>query len=286
MEINGKTEVYALIGNPVTHTFSPSIHNAAFSSLGLNAVYLAFNVAGGDLKEVLASFRAIGVKGFNVTIPHKERITSFLDDMDEEASMIGAVNTVLYSNGHLKGFNTDGAGFIEAVRKDFGTEVRGKKYLIIGAGGAAKAVSFALARRGAARLVICDLKEELAQTLAGALSKKTAADALAIQKDGPGFNELLLDSDFIVNATPCGMNKKDSPPIDCRYIRRGQYVYDLIYNPADTPLLREAAKKGAKVSNGSSMLLYQGMLAFRIWTGRNAPAQAMKRALAKALKSV
>ncbi|MBN1872448.1 MAG: shikimate dehydrogenase, partial [Candidatus Omnitrophica bacterium] len=156
MKINARTEIYGLLGYPVHHTFSPVMHNSAFEDLGINAIYLPFEIKSEDLESSVECLKSIGVKGLNVTIPHKERVIKYLDSLDREAALIGAVNTIVNIKGKYKGYNTDGRGFISSIEEEFGIVPKGKKFFIIGAGGAARAVSFSLALRGACRIVLVD----------------------------------------------------------------------------------------------------------------------------------
>ena len=283
VNIDGKTKVYGVIGYPIKHTFSPLMHNAAFKSLGINAVYLAFEIKPGSLKFALSYMKSMGVCGFNVTIPHKEKILKYLDGIDKEAFLINAVNTVTIKNGRLKGFSTDGRGLLSSLKEKFGITPREKNFFIMGAGGASRAVSFSLALSGASRIVLVDEVKDKAIKLANSLSRNTPCEAIALKKDKKAMKELILDSDVFINATPCGMKQSDPRLIDPAFLHKGLFVYDLIYNPRVTRLLRDAKKRGARVSNGIGMLLNQGAISFNIWTGRKPPISVMKRALGDAL---
>ncbi len=280
MNINGKTEIYGVIGYPVRHTFSPIMHNAAFKNLGMNAVYLPLEVKPEDLKSVVSSMRSLGVRGFNVTIPHKEDIVKYLDYIDKEASLIKAVNTIVNEKGKLKGFNTDGKGFVKSLKEEFGMSPRGKRFFIMGAGGAARAISFSIALQGAGRVILVDAVAEKAVKLANALTRNTSCEAIALKNERRGMKELILDSDVLINATPCGMKVSDRKLLDPNLLHRGLCVYDVIYNPRTTKLLKDARSKGARIANGMGMLLNQGAISFNLWTGRHAPVHVMKKALA------
>jgi len=279
MHINGKTEIYGLIGYPVRHTFSPLMHNAAFETLGINAVYLPFEIKPDDLESVMRSAGALGIRGLNVTVPHKEKVLKYLDEIDKEASLIEAVNTIVVKDGKLKGFNTDGKGFVKSLQDEFGVQPKGKRFFIMGAGGAAKAISFSLALQGAGRMVIVDDVAGKAADLARSLAGHTVCDAIALKKDTKAMKEMILNSDVFINATPCGMKPHDPKIIDPNLLHKNLLVYDIIYNPRTTALLRDARNKGAKTANGIGMLLNQGVLSFSLWTGRKAPAHVMKKAL-------
>lgn len=280
MKIDGETEIYGLIGYPVRHTYSPLMHNAAFESLRINAVYLPFEVRPRDLKSNLFCMESIGVRGLNVTIPHKEKVLKYLDEIDREASLIGAVNTIVNKGGRLRGFNTDGRGFVISLKENFGISPKGKRFFIMGAGGAARAISFSLALRGARRIVLVDVISKKAIKLAQSLSRETSCEAIALRKDKRAMREMILSSDVFINATPCGMKTKDPRVIDPKLLHKGLFVYDIIYNVAITKLLRDAKERGAHTSGGIGMLLHQGALSFKLWTGKTPPINIMRKALA------
>ena len=279
MHIDGSTKIYGLIGYPVKHTFSPMMHNAAFKSLGINAAYMAFEVKPKDLKTAISCVRSTGICGLNVTIPHKENVLDHLDEVDKEASLIKAVNTIVIKNGRLRGFNTDGRGFVASIKKAFGVSPKGKDFFIIGAGGASRAISFSLALGGARRIVLVDEIKNKAIKLASSLTKNTSCEAIALKKDKKAMGELILNSDVLVNATPCGMKPSDPRLIEPSFFRKGLFVCDIIYNPRVTRFLSEAKKRGARTLNGTGMLLNQGAISFELWTGRKAPLGVMKRAV-------
>jgi shikimate dehydrogenase len=206
-----------------------------------------------------------------------------LDKIDKEASLIKAVNTIVNKDSKLTGFNTDGKGFVSSLKEEFGISPKGKRFLIMGAGGASRAISFSLALNGARRIVLVDVLEAKAIKLASSLTRNTSCEAIALKKDKKAMREIVLNSDVLINATPCGMKSSDSRVIDPDLLHKGIFVYDLIYNPRVTKLLRDAKKKGARVSNGLGMLLNQGAISFELWTGRKAPVDIMRKALSNAL---
>jgi len=271
--------IYGIIGYPVRHTLSPLMQNAAFRASGIKASYMPFEIRPRDLRYAFLCVKAIGISGLNITIPHKEAAAGYMDDIDGEASMIGAVNTVALTNGRLKGFNTDGAGFVAAFKDKFGVSPKGRKFFIAGAGGAARAISFALALRGARRVLITDKVRKKAARLARSLADETSCEAAAVDRDKKAVRELVLDSDVFINATPCGMKASDEAVIEGEFLREGLFVCDLIYSPSVTRLLRDARKRGSRVMNGMGMLLNQGAASFEIWTGKKAPLEVMRRAL-------
>lgn len=284
MKINGKTEIYGVIGYPVRHTFSPLMHNAAFESLKINAVYLPFEVKPEDLKSTLSCMKSLGVRGLNVTIPHKEKVLEYLDEIDKEASLIKAVNTIVNENSKFKGFNTDAEAFVMSLKEEFGISPRGKRFFIMGAGGASRAISFSLALNGATRIVLVDRIGKKAIRLANSLSKNTTCEVTALKKDKRAIKEIVLNSDVFINATPCGMKATDPGVIDPEFLHKELFVYDIIYNPSITRLLRDAKDRGLRTSNGIGMLLNQGAISFRLWTGRKAPVAVMRKALTGILK--
>jgi len=279
MHINGKTEICGLIGYPVRHTFSPLMHNAAFETLGINAVYLPFEVRPEDLESVIHCAGALGIHGLNITVPYKEKVLKYLDEIDKEAALIGAVNTIVIKEGRLKGYNTDGKGFVKSLQEEFGISPRGKRFFIMGAGGASRAISFSLALQGAGRIVLVDEAADKALDIARALTKSTSCETIALKKDNKAMKEMMLNSDVFINATPCGMKPHDPKVVDPDFLHKNLLVYDIIYNPRTTALMRDARNKGAKTANGIGMLLNQGVLSFSLWTGKKAPVHVMKKAL-------
>jgi len=280
MRIDARTQIYGIIGHPVLHSLSPAMQNAAFSALGMNAVYCAFDVRPGQLRGALEGIRALGIAGANVTIPHKEAVIQYLDGIRHGAKVIGAVNTVVNKNGKLIGYNTDSFGFLRSLGEDLGFEPRGKAAFIIGAGGAARSVAISLALKGAKRLFVTDVIDEKAMELACDVELKTGCDCIGVEKRSFGAHEMLLNSHLLVNATPCGMSEGDPPVLHPDFLHKGIRVFDLIYNRR-TQLIADARKRGLKAVGGRNMLLYQGAKAFELWTGTKAPVGAMRKALLK-----
>ncbi|MCL6447169.1 MAG: shikimate dehydrogenase [Armatimonadetes bacterium] len=284
-KISGTTKVCGLIGNPVEHSFSPAMQNAAFSSLGLDYIYVPFLVAPADLGQALAAVRALNLVGVNVTVPHKEKVLPFLDELAPEAEIAGAVNTIVRQGGRLSGHNTDGAGFLRALAADAGFAPEGKNVLVLGAGGAARAVSAALARAGAREIRIAGRTAQKAAALAREINERVHGRARAIPWGEEDLLEVLPDVQLVVQATPVGMHPRpeDCPPFPFQGLRSGHLVCDLIYHPPLTKFLARAKAAGARIMNGLGMLLYQGVLAFELWTGVSAPVEVMRRALAEEL---
>jgi len=269
MRISGKTKIVGIFGHPIEHTLSPLMHNSAFEALGLDMCYVAFDVSPEDLEDAVKAIRALGLLGVNLTIPHKERVIRFLDRIDDEASFIGAVNTIVYSDGTLCGYNTDGRGFIKSLSEE-GIQFEGKRILIIGAGGAARAISYCLSEKTSS-LHLYDIDRSKAERLVNDLTSFRKGVYLLDSLEDTG------EQDMVINATPLGWKDEDPIPIRPETIRPGMVVCDLVYK--NTRLLREAKERGAKTLDGSGMLLWQGVLAFELWTGRRPPVELMRKIL-------
>jgi shikimate dehydrogenase len=275
--ISGKTRVCGVIGDPIEHTLSPIMHNAAFKALKLDFAFLAFKVKVADVEKAVSGMRALGIHGLNVTMPHKSAVINYLDEVDQAAKAIGSVNTILNKDGRLFGFNTDGVGALQALREN-GVEPRGKKVLLLGAGGAARAIAYTLARE-ADELVILNRTAkqaaELANLLKQTFDRKVVADALSPN----AIKDTLQDSDVLINATSVGMKPNaNQTPVAFEWLRPDLAVMDIVYNPVETKLAKDAKAAGAKVVSGFEMLIYQGAASFEIWTGHSAPVEVMRHA--------
>jgi shikimate dehydrogenase len=276
MTVNGKTRVCAIIGDPVEHSLSPMMHNAAFKKLGLNLVYVAFTVTPTKLKTALLGAKSLGLRGLNVTMPHKNAVISHLDAVDSTAKAIGAVNTVLNNQGKLIGYNTDGRGAMIALQEN-GVYPAEKKMVLLGAGGAAKAIAYQAAQ-DVEELVILNRNPEKAKKLAEAL-KSFGAKVKGGTLSSEVLKQELPTTDILVNATSAGMHPDvDSSPVPSDLLHSNLSVMDIIYNPLATRLLKDAKSVGAKVVSGIEMLLYQGAVAFEIWTNCPAPVEVMREA--------
>lgn len=271
-------KLYGLVGNPVAHSLSPNMHNAAFKKLNINAVYLPFPVKKGKLKHALSFLRETGVAGFNVTIPFKSECMRYLDKIDPLAKKIGAVNTVLAQKKSLIGKNTDYSGFLRSLSIDLRFNPKDKSIFLIGAGGVSRAVAFALAGKGCKDIFIYDIASEKASSLSGAVNRafKRVRVSSCGKKDIPA---VIRNCRLLVNCTPLGMKKGDPLPIEASLLHKGLKVYDVIYRPSQTKLLKECEKRSIKSAGGTGMLLYQGVMAFELWTGRKAPVALMKKEL-------
>jgi len=266
-----------IFGDPVAHSRSPAMHNAAFRALGLPYVYLPFAVTPAGLAGAVAAIRALGMAGVNLTIPHKERVLPHLDGVSGEARRIGAVNTVVNQNGRLIGHNTDGRGFLLAVRSAWGLSMRGRVVCLLGAGGAARAVAVALVGAGAGRVIIANRDVSRARRLARSMGgRRSSVRVIPLSDDA--LKEVASECDCLVNATAVGLRRGDPRLVGPSTVGRFPSVCDLIYQPAVTPLLRDARAAGCRTMNGLGMLVHQGALAFELWTGRKAPIAVMMRA--------
>jgi shikimate dehydrogenase len=265
LAIDGKTEIYGIMGSPVAHSLSPAMHNRAFAELGLNKIYLPFEVK--DVVAALTGFRALGVRGVSVTIPHKQTVIPFLDSIDPVAARIGAVNTLVVGADHIHGLNTDWLGATRALAQVM--ELPGRRILLLGAGGSARAIGFGLKERGA-EVILASRTPERGRQL---------AEELACEwhdlRDVAG-----LGAEALVNATSVGMAPAtEQLPAEGLDFSLFPVVMDIVYSPLETRLLREAALAGCQVVNGLEMLLLQGAAQFEIWTGKEAPLEAMRNEL-------
>ena len=285
MVISGKTRLCGLIGDPVEHTMSPVMHNAAFREMGLDYLYVPFRVKQGELAKAIDGMKALNIRGLNVTIPHKVAVIPFLDELDHLAEKIGAVNTIVNDDGVLRGYNTDGAGFLQALLER-GIEPAGKNVVILGAGGASRAISFALADRGAHLVILNRLVEmDWAEKLAHEISNVFKKEVKALELNEDNLKMVLGDADVLVNATSVGMSPNTTEtPVPATLLKSGLVVFDIVYNPLKTRLLREADEAGAKTISGIDMLVRQGALSFEKWTGQKAPVDLMKKEAIKVLE--
>jgi shikimate dehydrogenase len=266
--INGQTEYVAIFGNPVAHSLSPQMHNAAFSHLGLNLVYLAFRV--NEAEEAAFAIRKLGFRGASITVPHKEKIIPHLDEVDGIGRIIGAVNTVLSQEGRLYGSNTDWLGLVQALEQM--TELGGKRALILGAGGAARSAIYGLQSKDT-KVFVMNRDEARGQRL--------AAEMHCSFVPWQAWDQLTVD--IVVNATTVGMAvTQNQSLVPVRWLREGMVVLEMIYRPLKTKLLKDAERAGCGCVFGLDMLLFQGVAQFEIWTGKKAPVEVMRRALDEA----
>lgn len=276
--ITGRTGLIGVFGHPVAHSLSPVMHNAAIMEMGLDYVYLAFDVDPLCLAQAVEGIRALGMVGINVTIPHKEGVAALLDDVSAEASLIGSVNTIVNRNGRLLGETTDGLGFLRALVETAG-DVRGKRAVVIGAGGSARAVLHALITNGVT-VTMLNRTRERGEKLASEMNAITGSETVqAGSLSTDSLKKALPDADLLVNCTSVGMwPRADESPCPAELLRPGLAVYDLVYNPLRTRLLWDAEKAGATPISGLKMLVSQGAASFRMWTGFHPPVEVMQRA--------
>lgn len=257
-------KIYGVMGDPIAHSMSPDIHNDAFEKENIEAVYHHFHVTKEGLNDAVKGMKALGIEGFNITIPHKTSIIPFLDDVDELALAIGAVNTVVNKNGRFIGYNTDGKGFFKSLCDEISGDIKAKKTLVIGAGGAARAIYFTLVKEGVKQVDIANRTKERAAQLVSDCPYDKVSKALSIIE----AEESLSQYDLIIQTTSSGMSPElDHSPLKVDQLKTGAIVSDIIYNPLQTKLLREAGEKGAETQNGLGMFINQAALAFEIWTG-------------------
>lgn len=279
--VTGRTQLFGILGDPVEHTCSPAMQNAALAAAGIDGVYVPFHVRPADLKTALAGLRAAGIAGLNVTVPHKEAVVPLLDELRPRARACGAVNTIVRTRRGLAGDNTDGTGFIAALAEARRT-VRGARILLIGAGGSARGVAHALVRAGCADLYVANRTRARAAALVRTLrSRRATAGGLEILHDRPALPRF----DLIVNCTSTGL-RNAAPPLLFAATHRDTLCCDLLYGPTPAPFLRRARAAGRRTMDGSGMLLHQGALAFELWAARPAPLEVMRRALTRALRTV
>lgn len=268
------THVAAVIGDPVRHSLSPVLHNAAYAALGVDWVYIALPVPAGSGADAVSALRILGLGGLSVTMPHKAAAAAAVDVLSPTASRLGALNTVTRRGEALYGESTDGAGFVDALRSDEGFEPAGRRCVVLGAGGAARAVTMALAEQGAHEVVVIGRRPD----------QVAACAALAGPAGRGGEIHEVDQADLVVNATPVGMTAEGLPfGVECARLGPGQLVIDLVYRPARTPLLVAARERGAATANGLGMLIHQAARQVRIWTGQEPPLSAMSAALLASL---
>ncbi len=285
MEISGGTRVCGIIGDPIEHSLSPIMHNASFQELKLDFVYIPFRVKQNELREAILGARSLDVHGLNVTMPHKNAVIKFLDEIDPTARSIGAVNTILNDKGRLIGYNTDGAGALKALKENtVGLDV--KKMLLLGAGGAGKAIAFYAAQE-VKELKILNRTTQKAKELAEVLRKKFRKKIDGNQLSAKIIKEELEDANILINATSVGMHPDiDRSLVDPSWLKPELCVMDIVYNPIETKLAKDARLTGAKVVSGIEMLVYQGATSFEIWTNHQAPIKVMKAAVLNKLSEL
>jgi shikimate dehydrogenase len=281
--INAKTTICALFGNPVAHSLSPLLHNAAFQALGYDCVYLAFQVGETQVRTAVAGIRALGIKGVNVTVPYKQVVIPGLDEVSGDARLSGSVNTIINRDGRLSGASTDGIGFVRSLREDGGFDVAGKRVLLLGAGGSALALIYRLVATGIKSLTVVNRNFNKALQLQEKVLRDTGFQLAVIpleQLAHLNFN----DYDLLINTTTVGLHQ-DVSLIEPQWLHPGLFVYDIVYRQGGTKLVNQAAAAGCRTLSGLSLLLYQGVESFRLWFEVEPPVAPMRAALATACRS-
>lgn len=283
-----------VVGDPVAHSLSPQMQNAALEHSGLEARYARFQISPNDLKEALQLLRGLDFVGLNLTVPHKLAGLALVDEIDEPARRIGAINTIIFRDGRSLGYNTDGPGFVRALREDFSVDLRDLRVLLLGAGGGAgRALAWQCALENCERLVLVSRAVEKAQALARDLADYFSGPRVlgpearleTVRWDEATLRAQIARTDLVVNATPLGLQRSDSSPLPRAVIAPHLMIYDLIPKKTPTPLLVDAQEAGARGANGLTMLLHQGALAFELWFDRAAPLAVMRAALQNAAES-
>ena len=280
ISVNGRTKVFAVLGDPIEQSLSPVMYNAAFSALGMDCIYIALKVGKNQMAEAVQGLKALGIQGGNVTMPLKKEIIPYLDELTKEAQLIRAVNTFYWKEGRLWGDNTDGLGFHLALQEREPNLIKSKGTLLLGAGSAARAVGVALALAGKKNFTIVNRNRENAKDLASLLESLGAIASVRNWED-ERLKETFAENALLVNTTPLEMFKKESRPVEEKWFSKGQIVVDLIYKPRETVFLQKAKARGCQTYNGLPMLLAQGMLAFEKWSGQKAPQGVMAKELAR-----
>lgn len=276
---SGKTLVYGIIGDPIRHSLSPVMQNAAFRAANFDAIYVPFAVSPTDLETAVHGLKALGVCGFNVTIPHKTAIIKFLDQLDESAEAAGAVNTVTLNGNRLVGYNTDGTGLIDSLAADLDYEPGDDQILVVGAGGASRGAIAALCRSGARNIIIFNRTFENARVIVHDMSIRYPETRIAAVVEDQVGEQTLGQTSLLLNTTSLGMNGEQIRGVNLAHLPDCAKVYDMVYSRSGTPLVTEARASGKQAVNGLGMLVAQGERAFTIWTGQSPPEGIMRRAL-------
>jgi shikimate dehydrogenase len=276
--VTGRTRLLGVIGNPIAHSISPQLHNTISSHLGVDLVYVPLRVEKEELGTAVKGLKALNYIGFNVTVPYKKDVMKFLDENTKEAILMGAVNTVKSIDGRLYGYNTDAEGFARSFKQETGTGFKGKKIMLLGAGGTTRAIAVKIALEGAQKLAIVNRTLTKADEIADMINNNFRPITTALSPEEEKTARAFSESDIIINTTSAGMhpNVDDTPLTGGMQFQAHQIVYDVVYNPGKTKFLEEADGKGCKISNGLGMLFYQGISAYEIWTGIKLPDKLVK----------
>jgi shikimate dehydrogenase len=283
VEVDVHTQVLAVLGNPVRHSLSPAIHNTAIQALGLNYVYVAFEVE--DITDAIAGMRGLGIRGYSITIPHKVAAMGLADEVDPVAASIGSINTLVNNEGVLRGYNTDGYGALRAI-ESIGVNLEGGEVTILGSGGAARAIAFTLAVRSElSKINILGVLEDEVKALRRHVAQVTSAKVESDALNPDNLKRYLANSQLLINCTPIGMHPRvDETLVPVELLGSPMVVFDVVYNPRETRLLREARTKRCRVISGVEMFIHQAVAQFELFTGQNAPVAAMRKVVLDSLK--
>ncbi len=276
--ITSNTKLTALLGYPVKQSLSALMHNTAFAYLNLDYIYIPFDIEQEDLQTTVAGLKTLNFTGFNLTMPHKQEIMQYLDEISEEAKLIGAVNTVVKENSRLIGYNTDGKGYIASLKEEK-IPVKNQKVVMVGAGGAAKSIAIQLAMEGVEKILLLNRTIEPAEEIANTITQNTRGCGVKVQEfNQNNLQKALKEANILINCTPLGMYSMEDRSIieDESILRKDLVISDLVYNPAETKLLRQGKNRGCKTINGLGMLIWQGAFAFKLWTGKDMPVDVVR----------
>ena len=279
--ISSKTQIFAVVGYPIDHSLSPLMHNASMNSLNFDGIYLALNINPDDIIETLPVMKKMGFKGINLTIPHKEIVYSHLETLDESAKLFKSVNTILFEDDEIKGFNTDGYGFLKALGSSFGKEIDNDKVFILGCGGAGRTVALQSTKSKAESIWLADIDEDKILKLKDEILSLDPTMKIYYSLNLDEQIDGCKDSNLIIQASPVGMKENEKSLFPSSAFNNNQRVFDLIYMYPETSFMKNAKQSGAEVANGLGMLLYQGEKAFRIWTNCEANQDVMMDVLSK-----
>lgn len=292
MRISGTTRLIGIFGDPVTHSLSPVMHNAAFEALGIDMAYVPFHVLDNDLKKAVAGIRAMNLVGVSVTVPHKERIVKHLDHIDDMVRIIGSVNTIVNKDGALKGYNTDAFGYLRSLKEEYGFDPLRKRIIILGAGGSSRSILYEFLALGAASITLVNRTLGRAETLAseyGGLFPAAEMNVYTMDEFSSCADEacakVLGEADLVVNTTSVGLMNVGALNLPLERLSASAIVSDIVYRPLETGLLKKAKGLGLRAHSGLGMLVHQGAVAFELWTRQEAPVDVMRLAALEALKT-
>jgi shikimate dehydrogenase len=284
MEITGRTKIVGVIGDPVEHSCSPPMHNAAFREMGMDYVYVPYHVKPEQIPAAVEGFKALNVAGINVTLPHKKTVLPLMDSVSQEAELIGAVNTMVFRDGMVEGHNTDAPGFIASLQEEGIDDIKGMNVVVLGAGGSAHAVVVGLALAEVDRITIANRTHSKAVLLAETIKEKAGIPVEGIPLDDRRLPEHISQSDLLVSTITAGMDPSIPLVIDPDWLHEDLAVCDIVYIPPETNLLKAAAERGLRTIGGMGMLVHQGAISFQLWTGMQPSVETMRQALVRALE--